>query len=86
MVMQAETDDGSAAASSWREEVGSLLRVARERQGLAVEDIAERLKLRSAFVVAVEDGRGKELMEETYEWSHIKSIASLLEIDVEARG
>lgn len=86
MVMQAETDDGSAAASSWREEVGALLRVARERQGLAVEDIADRLKLRSAFVVAVEDGRGKELMEETYEWSHIKSIASLLEIDVEARG
>lgn len=69
----------------WREEVGSLLRAARERRGWEVEDIAERLKLRSSFVAAVEEGRGQEQMDEAYELSHIKAMAEILGIEVKAR-
>ena len=71
--------------TSWREEVGSLLRTERERRGWEIEDVAERLKLRSSFVSAVEDGRGWEHMDEAYEWSHIKAIAGILGVELEAR-
>jgi len=74
------------AGTSWREEIGAQLQVEREGRGLTVEDIAERLKLRSSFVAAVEQGRGSEHMDEAYEWSHIKAIAGMLDIELKARG
>lgn len=70
--------------TSWREDIGSLLRAERERRGWEVDDVAERLKLRSSFVAAVEEGRGRDHMDEAYEWSHIKAIAGMLGIEVEA--
>lgn len=81
--MDSEVQESSR--TSWREEVGSLLRAARERRGWEIEDVAERLKLRSSFVAAVEDGRGGEHMDEAYEWSHIKAIAGILDVELEAR-
>ena len=81
--MDAEIQENSL--TSWREEVGSLLRTERERRGWEIGDVAERLKLRSSFVSAVEDGRGGEHMDEAYEWSHIKAIAGILGVELEAR-
>ena len=72
-------------AASWRVEVGQRLRTQRLRRGLEVAEVAERLRLRTSFVAAVEDGRGHELMDESYEWSHIKSIAGVLDIELEGR-
>lgn len=86
MVMEAEAGRGVDSADDWRAEVGALLRGERQQLGLVVEDIADRLKLRSSFVVAVEEGRGNEHMDEAYEWSHIKAIAGMLSIDLKARG
>lgn len=71
--------------ANWREEVGSLMRAERERRGWDIECVAERLKLRASFVAAVEDGRGREHMDEAYERSHIKAIAGLLGIELETR-
>lgn len=72
-------------SASWRAAVGQRLRSERLRRGLEVADVAERLKLRTSFVAAVEDGRGHELMDEAYEWSHIKSIAGVLDLELEGR-
>lgn len=81
--MDSEVQESSR--TSWREEVGSLLRAARERRGWEIEDVAERLKLRSSFVAAVEDGRGEEHMDEAYELSHIRAMAGMLGVEWEAR-
>ena len=81
--MDAEIQENSL--TSWREDVGSLLRTEREQRGWEIGDVAERLKLRSSFVAAVEDGRGREHMDEAYERSHIKAIAGLLGIELETR-
>lgn len=85
MAMEADTSADVGTYESWREEVGAQLRSERQRHGLDVEDIAERLKLRASFVAAVEDGRGREHMDEAYELSHIKAIAGMLGVELEAR-
>lgn len=64
--------------------LGRQLSAARDNEGLSVEDIANRLNLRSSFVSAVEDGRGDEHMDWVYERNHIRAIAALLSIDVES--
>ena len=82
-VMDAEVRE--EASEDWREQVGSRLRAERERRGWEIQDVADRLRLRASFVAAVEAGRGREHMDEVYEWSHIKAIAGMLGIEVEAR-
>ena len=81
-----ELSESPVAGALSRRQVGDLLRSARLGRGLEVEDVAERLKLRSSFVTAVEDGRGNEHMDESYEWSHIRSIAGMLNVELEGRG
>lgn len=63
--------------------LGRRLAAARENQGLSVEEIANRLNLRSSFVAAIEQGRGDEHMDWSYERNHIRTIAALLSIDVQ---
>lgn len=84
--MNTKVEDGGATSANWRQEIGELLRAERRMQELEIEDIAERLKLRASFVAAVEDGRGQDHMDETYEWSHIKAIAGMLGIELKARA
>jgi cytoskeleton protein RodZ len=81
--MDPEAADRTAAASTWRQDIGVVIRDARRRRGLEIEDVAERLRLRRSFVEALEEGRGNEHMDESYEWSHIKAIAGLLDLDPE---
>ena len=80
--MDAELREEASAA--WREQVGSRLRAERERRGWEIQDVADRLRLRASFVAAVEAGRGREQMDEAYEWSHIRAIAGMLGIELEA--
>ena len=84
MATEAGASADVGASESWRKEIGAQLRSERQRRGLDVEDIAERLKLRTSFVAAVEDGRGMEHMNEAYEWSHIRAIAGMLGVEWEA--
>ena len=83
--MDPEVVEGVAGTANWRRDVGIAIRDERVRRGLEIEDIAEWLKLRRSFVEALEDGRGNEHMDESYEWSHIRAIAGLLEIELEGR-
>jgi len=84
--VEAERGDDDASTQSWRIQVGAQLEAARERRGWRVEDIARRLNLRPSFVAALEQGRGMEHMDEAYELSHLKSIAGLLDVDVQERA
>lgn len=75
-----QTDDAPDPAK--RMVIGQRLAEAREVKGWSVDDIAARLNLRPSFVAAVEEGRGHEHMSWGYEKNHIRTIASILSIDV----
>jgi cytoskeletal protein RodZ len=60
---------------------GELLRRAREKAGLTTGDVAARLKLREAFVIAVEAGDGESQMPDPYYTSHLRAMADLLDVD-----
>ena len=83
--MGEQSSESPVARGLSRQQVGDLIRSARLGRGLEVEEVAERLKLRWSFVAAVEDGRGNEHMDESYEWSHIRSIAGMLNVELEGR-
>lgn len=74
-------DDDEMPDRDARVALGRQLASARGIQGLSVEEIASRLNLRSSFVAAIEEGRGDEHMDWSYERNHIRTIAALLSID-----
>lgn len=74
------SDARDRASSSTR---GQLLREARENAGLSTADVAARLKLREAFVIAVEAGDGESQMPDPYYTSHVRAMADLLGVDLD---
>lgn len=74
---------GSAPQHRDAVELGAALRRARENAGLTTADVATRLKLREAFVIAVEEGDGESQMPDPYYTSHVRSIAELLGVPLE---
>lgn len=81
LVLPVEGDGGPDRDA--RVALGEQVAAAREIQGLSVEEIASRLNLRPSFVSAIEQGRGDEHMDWSYERNHIRTIAALLSIDVQ---
>lgn len=75
-------DDAAGPTREQRIAWGHLLRAAREALGASPDDVAGRLNLRTSFVVAVEEGRGDEHMDWSYERNHIRAIAALLDVDL----
>jgi len=72
-----------------RQEWGQALRQARLDAGLEVDDVARRLNLRASFVQAVEEGRGGDHMDWSYERNHLRSMAAMVGITLmglEVRG
>jgi cytoskeletal protein RodZ len=63
--------------------VGEQLRTAREKQGLSVPDIAERTKLRSDHVRALEAGNYDVFAAPVYVRGFVRSYATLLKLDVQ---
>jgi cytoskeleton protein RodZ len=81
--LELPVDGDEAPDTAARTALGQQLAAARETQGLTVEEIASRLNLRSSFLAAIEEGRGDEHMDWSYERNHIRTIAALLSIDVQ---
>jgi cytoskeleton protein RodZ len=63
--------------------LGSDLRMARERLGWALPDVALNLRVRLVFLVAIEEGRFGALPGHTYALGFVRSYAKLLGLDTE---
>lgn len=61
--------------------VGESLRAAREAQGLSLEDVEERLKIRRRFLNAIEREQWEVLPEPAYARAFLRSYAALLGLD-----
>ena len=60
---------------------GDLLRYAREKSGYSVEEIAEKTKLRTYYLYAMEDGQTDRLPPPTYVSSYIRSLCVFYRLD-----
>jgi cytoskeletal protein RodZ len=63
--------------------VGGLLRAARLRQGLTVQDVSVALRIRRAYLDAIEDGRLAALPAPAYAIGFVKTYAAALGLDQE---
>ncbi|NIN01461.1 MAG: helix-turn-helix domain-containing protein [candidate division Zixibacteria bacterium] len=61
--------------------IGSLLRYAREKRNLDIDEIAETLKVRRDYLVAMEEGRFDLLPARFYRRSFLKAYAEYLKLD-----
>jgi len=74
-----ETDPDMSATVSPR--TGADLRAARERLGYALPDVADWLRIKLAYLEALEDGRINDLPGVTYAAAFLRSYAQLLGLD-----
>lgn len=63
--------------------VGGLLRAARLRQGLSVQDVSVALRIRRPYLEAIEDGRLSALPAAAYAIGFVKTYAAALGLDQE---
>ena len=64
-------------------ELGAMLREERERQGLSIEDVSDRIKITRSCLSAIEDGNESVLPHPVYARGFIKNYAKLLGVDQE---
>lgn len=64
-------------------ELGTMLREERERQGLSIEDVSDRIKITRSCLAAIEDGNESVLPHPVYAKGFIKNYAKLLGVDQE---
>jgi len=79
-----ESDEISGADGEEELSVGAHLRRERERQGLSLHDVAEKLRLRAKQLQALEEGDYESLPGQTFVTGFIRSYASTLRLDAVA--
>lgn len=62
-------------------DVGGVLREARERMGMSVEDVAGRLKFAARQITALEEGNYDQLPEMAFVRGFVRSYAKLVQLD-----
>ncbi|WP_027361016.1 RodZ domain-containing protein [Halodesulfovibrio aestuarii] len=67
-------------------ELGTLLREERERKGLSLEELSERIKLAPRTLAFIESGTKSELPHAVYVKGFVKSYAMVLGLDPEELG
>lgn len=65
------------------DELGSLLREAREAKGLSLVDVNEETKINPKYLEALEDGRYGDLPTEVHVRGYLRNYARFLELDPE---
>lgn len=60
----------------------SALRNAREQAGIAIEDVAKKLKIRRQYLIALEENKLSEIPGDVYAQGYLKMYASYLGIDL----
>ena len=73
----------SAAAAAASSGVGDTLRSARERMGKALPEVATQLRIRQPYLLALEEGRHKDLPGGTYAVGFLRTYAEFLGLDGE---
>lgn len=64
-------------------ELGSMLRAERERQGLSLEDVSDKIKITRSCLSAIEEGNASSLPHPVYAKGFIKNYAKLLGVNQE---
>jgi cytoskeleton protein RodZ len=82
-VASTDQDNSSVAASEAVNGVGAALRVAREKTGKDIAAVAEQLRIRKAFLLALEEGRHRDLPGGTYAVGFLRTYAEFLDLDGE---
>ena len=62
-------------------EIGTMLREERERQGLSLDTVSDKIKVSRSCLAAIEDGNEKALPHPVYAKGFIKNYAKLLGVD-----
>ncbi|WP_236262415.1 helix-turn-helix domain-containing protein, partial [Caenispirillum salinarum] len=76
-------DNMPSAEPAPRESVGQLLRMTRASHGVDLPHVAEVLRIRLAFLQAIEDGRNQDLPGPTYAVGFVRAYADYLGLDGE---
>ena len=63
--------------------VGEELRDAREASGLSIQDMSEALRIRRVYLVALEEGRMRDLPSPAYAWGFVRNYANALGLDAD---
>jgi cytoskeleton protein RodZ len=61
--------------------VGEMLRLRREQFGWSLADVADSLRIKPAYLQAIEDGRPQDLPGSTYALGFLRSYAAMLGLD-----
>ncbi|HHY16191.1 MAG TPA: helix-turn-helix domain-containing protein [Firmicutes bacterium] len=61
--------------------LGTLLQEARLERGLTIEEIAEQTKIRTQFLVAIEEGRLEDLPDRAYVRAFLRTYARALGVE-----
>jgi len=81
-----ENEQVAAQASTDREEIrqqiAERLTAAREKTGLGIEDVADRLKLPPAYLRAFESGDWRDMPEEVYTLGFLRQYAGFVGLDL----
>lgn len=77
------SDDSMSVPTPSSSAVGGLLRAARQRHGLTVQDVAVALRIRRPYIDAIEDGRLSALPAPAYAIGFVKTYAAALGLDQE---
>jgi len=63
--------------------VGEELRNAREASGLSIQDMSQALRIRRVYLVALEEGRMRDLPSPAYAWGFVRNYANALGLDAD---
>jgi len=63
--------------------VGEELRDAREASGLSIQDLSAALRIRRVYLVALEEGRMRDLPSPAYAWGFVRNYANALGLDAD---
>ena len=66
------------------EDIGYRLRRAREARGLTVDEVADRIRIRKEYVLAMEQGQFDALPSPFYARSYLRTYAHFLGLDASA--
>lgn len=72
-----------AAPSGDAARVGEELRDARESSGLSIEDMSAALRIRRVYLIALEEGRMRDLPSPAYAWGFVRNYSNALGLDAD---